>query len=167
MRAGAGGSAGRARAPRLGGYLPRALPALPQPSFLPGPSAAARLLRCEGDRATPAFRQKPGALRLPLPSPNLRKREEAPYAPCGHARFLGRRGLTEGILFCLVLKWLIKEKKKSQLAVHFLQIFWTLSKVIFGGAYQYTQEHRTVRDLILLAVQGTHSAPLWIEHAAG
>lgn len=52
--------------------------------------------------------------------------------------------------------------------MHFLQIFWTLSKVVFDGAPQCTQGHgRTVRDLILLAVQGPRSAPLWIEHGAG
>ena len=56
--------------------------------------------------------------------------------------------LTEGILFYLVLKLLIKTAK-SRLGVRFLQTVWAFPKVTLDGANQNTQVHaRTARDLI-------------------
>lgn len=100
-RAGGGARAGRAGAPRLGRYLPGAHPALRQPSS-PGPSAAAPLLRCEDDIATPASA---------LPPPHLGKTGGRTQQSVLARALSGPVGATEGILFCLVLRWLIKEKK--------------------------------------------------------
>lgn len=157
----AGGRAGQGE-PGLGcgSVVPAPAPRAPV-SLLPGPSASLR-----GWQRHPCIPPEAPCSPSPLASPNLGERGGTIQHSCGHAHFLGRRGLPDPLLFCLLLSWLIKGEKKSRLGVYFLQIFWTLSKVIFWW-WTHRTHRRTVRDLILWVLQGTHWASLGIEHTAG